>query len=57
MSFSDLILLLALIGCIAILYKRRQERKANTRPSRFSGGKPIPGRPAPKAKKPFGVKY
>ena len=56
MSFSDLILILALIGCIAILYKRRQERKANTRPSRFSG-KQTPGRPVPKAKKSFGVKY
>jgi len=57
MSFSDVILILALIGCITILYKKRQERKATARPSRFSRGKPTPGRPTPKAKKPFGVKY
>lgn len=50
MSFSDIILILALVGCITILYKRRKERRAS-RPSRYSG------KPTPKAKKPIGIKY
>ncbi len=50
MSFSDIILILALIGCITILYKKRKERKVS-RPSRYAG------KPTPKTKRPVGIKY
>ncbi len=45
MTFSDLVLILALIGCFWILYKKRKERKEFEKSRKFVSSKTRVRRP------------